>query len=223
MPWWSPSKFSCYEQCPAEFYRRYVLHTPIEPNAPMFFGTAVHKGLEAHFKGGDSDLAFRREWRAQCVDLKAAGLRVPDLTSIGLDLIEKVVALGIEGTSERKIWLRTDDYLNAPLLGYVDLWDEKSHTVFDFKTTLGAWSAARAESEHWQPCIYSWAYWMETGTLPAFEYIVLNRGTANLTRFRTQRTHDQISEMLDRARQIAADVAAEKWDCACGKHEDIAA
>lgn len=220
VPWWSPSKFMCWDECPQEFYRRYVLREPIEPNTPMFFGTAVHKGLEAHFRGEDGDLAFRREWRKACTDLRAAGLHVIDLTSIGLDLLDKVVGLGIVGVPERKIWIRCEAYLNAPLLGYVDLWCADTHTLVDFKTTLGAWSAERAEREMWQPCLYSWAYWLETGTLPAFEYIVLNRGTGELQRFKTQRTHQQVSDTLSRAREIAVAVAAEQWACTCGKHDE---
>lgn len=223
VPWWSPSKFSCWDECPQEFYRRYVLREPIEPNTPMFFGTAVHKGLEAHFRGEDGDLAFRRNWRQAREVLTAAGLRVADLAGIGLDMIDKVAALGLHGEPERKIWVRCEAYLNAPLLGYTDLWCVDTHTIIDFKTTLGSWSAERAEREMWQPCLYSWAYWLETDVLPAFEYIVLNRGTGELQRFKTQRIHDQIADTLSRARQIAVAVAAEKWACTCGKHEEKAA
>lgn len=223
VPWWSPSRLGCYEQCPAEYHRRYILREKPEPNTPMFFGTAVHKGLEAHFTGGDGDLAFRREWRKLTAELQAAGLRAGDLVGVGLELIEKVASLGLSGTPERKVWVRCEDYLNAPMLGYVDLWSESNHTIYDFKTTLGSWSATRAETEQWQPCIYSWVYWLETGELPEFEYIVMHRGTGDIKRFKTQRTHAQISDMLTRAREIAVAVAAEKWDCCCGKHEEIAA
>lgn len=223
VPWWSPSRLACYDQCPAEYHRRYVLREKAEPNTPMFFGTAVHKGLEAHFGGGNGDLAFRREWRKLIAELAAAGLRAGDLVSVGLELIEKVVAMGLTGIPEKKIWVRCEDYLNAPMLGYVDLWSPSNHTIYDFKTTIGSWSEARAESEQWQPCIYSWVYFMETGELPAFEYIVMHRGTGNITRFKTSRTIDQISDMLTKARGIAVAVAAEQWDCRCGKHGEAAA
>lgn len=222
-PWWSTSKFSCWDYCPQEFYRRYVLREPIEPNTPMFFGTAVHKGLEAHYRGEDADLAFRRTWRQLVTELVAVGYKMPDLTGIGLDLIEKVIALDLHGEPERKIWVRSDSYLNAPLLGYTDLWCVDTNTIIDFKTTLGSWSAERAEREMWQPCLYSWAYWLETEIVPAFEYIVLNRGTGELQRFKTQRTHEQIMNTLTRAREIAVAVEHEQWDCLCGKHLEQAA
>ena len=224
VPHWSASKFTCYDDCPAEFYQRYVLHEPMDIDPPMQFGTAVHKGLEVHFRGADGDLAFRRTWRESIPNLRAAGYVVPNsLVEVGLCMIERVAALGISGEPERKIWIRTDAYLGAPLLGYVDLWSAETNTIYDFKTTLGAWGEARAEREVWQPCLYSYAYWIETEILPAFEYIVLNRSTGELQRFRTQRTHEQISDMLTRARQIAVSVAAEDWTCTCKKHLESAA
>jgi hypothetical protein len=217
-PYLSPSRLWAYDRCPQVYRDRYILKVDQPASYEREFGTAVHAGLEAHFGGGDGDLAFRREWRERMAELREAGGRLPDLTSTGLDLIDKVVQLGISGTPERKIWIRCEAYLNAPMLGYVDLWSESTNTIFDFKTTIGAWSAARAEREQWQPCIYSWAYFLEVGDLPDFEYIVLNRGTGDLQRFKTQRTHDQICDMLDRARAIVLAVAAEKWECTCRKH-----
>lgn len=220
VPYWSPSRFTCYEQCPAEYYQRYVLSMPIEPNTPMFFGTAVHKGLEAHFLGADGELAFRRSWRGLIPDLRAAGCVVPTaLFETGLDLVDKVSALGIFGVPERKILTDSTPYLNASLLGYVDLWCESEHTIYDFKTTLGAWSQERAEREMWQPCIYSMAYWLELDVIPAFEYIVLNRATGTLERFATRRTEKQIGDMLGRAREIALAIAAQEWTCTCHRHQ----
>lgn len=222
-PYWSPSRFTCWDQCPAEYYRRYVLGEPMEPNTPVWFGTAVHKGLESHFRGEDGELAFRRKWRECRTQLGAAGLAVSDtFFEVGLTLIERTAALGLAGIPERKIWLRTDDYLGAPLLGYVDLWSESTHTIYDFKTTLGSWSAARAEREMWQPCLYSYAYFIETDVLPKFEYIVLNRGTGELQRFPTQRTHEQISATLDRALEISRAVKTTDWSCTCKKHVEAA-
>jgi hypothetical protein len=116
-----------------------------------------------------------------------------------------------------------EPYLNAPLLGYVDLWSESTDTIYDFKTTLGAWSQERAEREVWQPCIYSMAYWLERDVIPNFEYIVLNRATADLQRFKTKRSEEQIGDMLGKARQIALAIGREEWACTCKKHEDQAA
>lgn len=224
VPYWSPSRLACYDQCPQEYFQRYVLGIPIEPNTPMHFGTAVHKGLEAHFRGEDGDLAFRRTWRTLIPELRAAGCVVSDsFFEIGLELIDRVRALNISGEPERRIWHRTEPYLNAPLLGYVDLWSESNHTIYDFKTTLGSWSQERAEREMWQPCLYSMAYWLEHDVIPQFEYIVLNRSTAEVQRFKTQRTEQQISDTLGKARQIALAIGREEWVCTCKQHEVPAA
>lgn len=186
------------------------------PTEALHFGSAVHKGLEAHYRGGDGELTFRRTWRMLSAELSERGVIVsPLLSKMGLDLVGKVVDLDISGEPERKIWCRTDDYLNAPLLGYVDLWCPETHTIIDFKTTVGSWSQARAEKEVWQPCLYSWAYYQEMGVFPKFEYIVLNRVTGALSSFQTMRTGEQIMDALSRARQIAVDVAAEQFDCRC--------
>jgi hypothetical protein len=215
-PYWSPSKFACWDQCPQEFYRRYVLREPMQPTEAMHFGTAVHRGLEAHFRGEDGELAFRRAWRTLSDELNAAGIVVDSkLAKTGLELVEKVTELGLSGEPERKIWVRTDSYLNAPLLGYVDLWCPDTHTIIDFKTTMGAWSAQRAEKEVWQPCLYSWVYYQETGVFPCFEYIVLNRVTGALSRFTTQRTGEQIMGALSRAREIAVSIEKEQFECRC--------
>lgn len=216
VPWWSPSKFVCWDACPQEFYQRYVLHVPMVPTEALHFGTAVHKGLEAHFRGSDGELAFRRAWRTLSDELAAAQIVVDArLSKTGLELVEKVANLGLSGEPERKIWVRTDDYLTAPLLGYVDLWCPDTHTIVDFKTTVGAWSAERAEKEVWQPCLYSWVYYQETGVLPKFEYIVLNRVTGTLSRFTTHRTGEQIMDALSGAREIAVAVKNNQFDCRC--------
>ena len=216
VPWWSPSKFVCWDACPQEFFQRYVEQVPMSPTEALHFGTAVHKGLEAHFRGDDGELAFRRTWRELTAELRQLGHEVAShLSRTGLELIEKVVRLGLVGEPERQVWMRTDCYLGAPILGYVDLWSPQTNTIYDFKTTVGAWSAARAEKETWQPCLYSYAYRSEFGVLPRFEYIVLNRVTGVLERFETQRSDDQIMDALSRARDIAVAVQQELFECQC--------
>lgn len=194
-----------------------MLREPMFPTEALHFGTAVHKGLEAHYRGTDGELVFRRTWRELSESLRNDGFEVSQgLSKIGLDLLEKVVDLNLSGEPEKKIWVRTEDYTVAPILGYADLWDTDTHTIFDFKTTVGAWSEARAEKETWQPCLYSYAYWLETGTLPTFEYIVLNRVSGTLTRFKTRRDHDQIMAALSCIREVALMIKRGEFECRCG-------
>ena len=218
VPWWSPSKFVCWTQCPYEFYLRYVQHEPMVATEALHFGTAVHRGLEAHYRGTDGARAFRLAWRELGDELRATGLHVDaGLSAMGLDLVEATIALGLRGEPERRVWLRTDATLTAPTLGYMDLFSPDAVEVVDFKTTVGAWSQERAEKEIWQPCLYSWAFWEETGKLPTFRYVVLNRRSGQLEQFVTRRTHDDIAVMLERAIAISRGVQREEFDCVCPK------
>jgi len=201
-----------FEQCPAAYRSRYVDGEAFELTEAVAFGQAVHQGLESHFNGQDGEYAFRTAWKQYSLELGAVH---SGLTGTGLELIDKVIALDLHGTSERGFSLDTEAELGAPIVGAVDLWGDD--TIYDFKTTRGLWSQTRAEHEIWQPAIYTWAYWEETGRWPQFEYIVLNRCTGQLDRFRRQWTADECLALMDaawlRMRHIAAAVAAGELEC----------
>lgn len=211
---WSPSRFMLWEQCPGSFKERYIDGVWTPATEAMAFGSAVHAGLEEHFRGGNGDLAFRRKWKDYGTDGEY-------LTATGLDLLDLVYDLGLRGHPEWGFELETPD-LGANIVGYVDLLGEDG-TVYDFKTTRGKWSQARAQKETWQPLLYTWAALNEDVMRyqGGFEYIVLNRDTRQLDRFRREWTPEewaaQANEMWDRARCIANDCAADRFDCH-GKH-----
>ena len=220
---YSCSRFSTYTWCPAEYRQRYIDKIEREPDVAMDFGLSVHKGLELHFLGADGDRAFRKDWQEKTEALRAAGLFVlPSLTQTGLQLIERVAALDIQGMPERAFRV-SSEILGAPLIGYVDLWDEDSHTLYDFKVTRGKWSQERADRETWQPCLYSWAYWLQHDRIPRFEYVVMDRVTGSVQQFSTQRTEAQIEAALDDAARIARAIKAGEFDCRCKKHLESAA
>lgn len=219
MPHWSATRFMLFEQCPMLFKERYIDGVAVAPTEAMLFGSAVHMGLEAHYNGQDGVRAFRAAWKQFTRDLGGDVDR--SLTATGLDLLDKVFELELHGTPERGFSLDTNADFGAPIVGAVDLWDAEHGIVFDFKTTIGAWSQVRAQKELWQPCLYSHAFWEETGVWPAFEYIVLNRATGALSRFRRQWTEDeylaQINDAWTRMRYISTCVAADVLACH-GKH-----
>jgi hypothetical protein len=215
MPHWSASRFMLFEQCPILFKERYIDGVAIVPTEAMSFGSAVHMGLEAHFNGQDGIRAFRAAWKAYVHEI---GGRVdPNLTATGLTLIEQVIDLDLKGTPERGFSIDTNEEFGAPIIGFADLWDEAGGVIYDFKTTIGAWSQTRAQKEVWQPCLYTQAFWDETGDLPTFEYIVLNRATGALTRFRREWTPDeylaQANAAWTRIGEIASAVAADDLTC----------
>jgi len=217
VPHWSASRFMVYDVCPEEFRIRYLDDgVPQLQTEAMCFGKAVHQGLEAHYQGGDGEFVFRRAWREYAAELRADGQYVdPRLSSTGLYLLDSVFELQLQGQPEHGFSLDTEAELGAPIVGAVDLWGDG--TIYDFKTTVGAWSQMRAQKEVWQPCLYTWAYWDATAVWPAFEYVVLNRATRGLSRFRREWTAEEYLAHMDdawgRMRAIASAVAADALTC----------
>jgi len=192
MPHWSASRFMLFDLCPGAFKERYVDGVAADPTEAMLFGSAVHHGLEAHFNGDDGERAYRAMWKTETEVLAAAGVRANrNLTGMGIELIEKVAALGLKGVPERGFSIDSNVELGAPIIGALDLYDQAGNTIYDFKTSRGLWSQARAQSEVWQPYLYTYAVWIETGNWPAFEYIVANRVSGALDRFRREWTAEQ--------------------------------
>src|SRR4051812_48069204 len=93
---WSASRFMCWEQCPAEFYARYIAGAREPATEAMLFGTAVHRGLEAHYLGESAVAMFRHVWKAS-VARDLHGVADAKLTAVGLDLIERVIELDLQG------------------------------------------------------------------------------------------------------------------------------
>lgn len=219
MPHWSATRFMLYEQCPLLFKERYIDGVGIVPTEAMSFGSAVHRGLEAHYQGTDGIRAFRAAWKALAKEL---GSPVdPSLTATGMTLIEHVIELDLKGIPEYGFSIDTNADLGAPIVGAIDLFDREGGIVYDFKTTVGAWSQARAQKEIWQPALYTTAFWDATGDWPEFHYIVLNRATGQLSRFQRQWTPEEYLEQMnaawDRMVEIARAVAADELVCN-GKH-----
>jgi len=219
VPHWSASRFMLWDQCPGAFKARYVDEQPFEMTEAVAFGSAVHQGLEAHYRGEDGQRAYRAAWRTLA---QQHGLDVdPSLTGVGLELMDQAMELGLVGDPERAFNIDTSVELKAPLVGAIDLWGADG-TVYDFKTTRGLWSQERAQQETWQPSLYSWARWLEEPSYTgAFEYIVMNRVTGTLQRFRREWTTDEVvaawNVAMLRMQVIAAAVEADQYECH-GKH-----
>ncbi len=219
MPHWSATRFMLFDVCPAAFKERYIDGVALEPTEALCFGNAVHLGLESHYLGHDGEKAFRVAWKEMSTD-SLHGIVQPQLTAMGLRLLEQVFALDLHGMPERPFSIDTPE-LGAPIVGAMDLFDQDANTIFDFKTTRGHWSQERAQTETWQPMLYTWAAWDETDQWPAFEYIVLNRVSGTLDRFRREWTADDWLEQMNavwrRMRLIATMTSADVLNCT-GNH-----
>lgn len=220
----SPSRLACYDRCPQLFYERYILKMPQQPTPEMLFGTAVHKGIEAHFRGEDDELAFLLAWRPMRQQCVVAGFPVTSqLDERGLELLGMVRALELHGQPERKFIFAHDGF-SIPFLGFIDLWSDG--VIRDFKTSSYGWTQQRADEELFQPAIYSQAYAIESGgTIPDFEYIVLPRIAAPLQRLCGCRSREQLDDAFDRIQLIYLAIEAREFDCTCqGKyHQEQAA
>lgn len=213
----SASQLATYAECPGLYRERYLERAPMTPNVPMWFGLAVHSGLEAHFRGADGDAAFRKVWKAKRTELEASGVHVPaQLLLRGLDLIERVADLDIQGIPEQQFWLRWDG-LAVPVMGYQDLIDAEHGVVYDFKTTGGTWTQSYADAQVFQPALYCEAFKSLHGTYPRFEYIVLSRNDGTLTRLDGTRDEAAIALVKEHAEAIHEAILAQQFDCACGK------
>ncbi len=220
MPHWSATRFMLYDQCPVLFKERYIDGVALEPTEALCFGKAFHMGLEAFYQGLNGERAFRRAWKTMA-EGELDGQVTRRLVEVGLDLYDKVVGLGLQGVPERGFSIDSNVELGAPIIGAIDLYDEASNIVYDFKTTRGNWSQARAQAEIWQPYLYTCAIWLETGNWPQFEYIVCNRATGALDRFRREWTPEEWLERMNavwlRMCSVSVAVAQGKLECS-GKH-----
>lgn len=218
----SPSRLATYDRCPELFRQRYVLKLPQEPSFKRDFGTAVHKGIEAHYHGLDHEMTFLQAWRMCQKECRAASMLVPSfLTERGLQLVDMACNLGIPGIPEERIGIIVAG-INVPIIGYVDLWGEG--TIVDWKTTAFRWGQARADREQFQPAIYSQAYAeSHGGELPTFTYVVLPRNGGPVQQLDGSRSWRQIFAAFERAREIHELIEAQVFDCTCGKHEEESA
>ncbi len=218
----SASRLSCYDYCPAEFHKRYILKHDEPPTPERLFGTAVHKGLEAHFLGQDDEIAFLREWRTLKSTLTVQQQSFTgNLQSRGLELLEMVRNLNLSGEPER-IFHMAQPGFKIPFMGYLDLWDEASSTIVDFKTTGYGWTQQKADAQIFQPALYSQAISDAYQVIPTFTFIVLPRIAGPLQIFDGTRTGDQIIEAFARAKEILDLIEDGQFDCRCGKHEEAA-
>lgn len=218
-PYLSPSQLSCYDWCPAAWKARYVDGILDPPTEAMLFGTAVHKGCEAHYRQEDGIGAFVANWTYQTGCLVAAGVPVnPRLEMLGVQLVKQVRALGLAGETERRVGVRAAGL--PPIHGFVDLWDPEHNTVLDFKTSARPWTAQKLERQIWQPAIYSQAIAEETGEMPRFAFVVLPKDGSPLQRLDATQSVRQIVQAFERARTIYDKMRALDLPCRCGQHRE---
>lgn len=204
-----------------------------------------HRGVCLTPDGGEDHYKIGRAVYTEQFDLMAARLAelpqpvmaTASLYNEGLRMLDLVsnMKLNADQQSEPERWFTLPTGARAtpssssydwgmPTIGAVDLWSppwsQHGAVIFDFKTTLGSWSQARAEKEMWQPMLYTWAYRRAYDVIPTFRYVVLSRSNGTVQVFdRTwanQRTwNDDLAGLLFRADAIAE--AVQNGNFACTK------
>ena len=234
-----------FEQCPQQYRARYVDGVVSEPSLAMLFGSTVHKALEALLQRDSDACSFTQRQidhaRLDCAydvysDHFMAMRRALDPIGVeasstlfmeGLRMVDQVAALKLndDSRSAPEHWFELDADWTYPVVGAVDLWcpPESQHgaVIYDFKTTVGAWSQERAEREKWQPILYAWAYARAYDVVPIFRYLVLNRidGTVNTfeRKWNSRREFRQdLEDLKFHAEEIVEAVLAENFACTRG-------
>jgi hypothetical protein len=227
----SPSALDAWSWCPVHRYAAsYRDNKRMEPNTPVWFGSAVHAGLEAAYRQQDWELGFLREWRKLHGELEAAAAKQAELAaeepapvversalaSRGLFLIQSALDLGLVGEPEWAFAVRLPG-LDVPLKGRVDLVDRINHRIYDWKTTQRGWSAAMVAKKVWQPAIYSAVYQQEFGVQPTFAYVILPvLGAGGAYVLEAPRTVESQLAAIARAQEILTLIRADDFgECTC--------
>jgi PD-(D/E)XK nuclease superfamily protein len=225
----SPSALESWDWCPVHRYARsYRDNVRMSPNAPVWFGTAVHAGLEAAYRGKDWELEFVKAWRVLHKELEVhfaaaaeedgapATVGRATLATRGLYLIESALALGLVGEPEWSFTHKLEG-LDVPVKGRVDLMDRESHRIYDWKTTQRGWSANMVSKKIWQPAIYSAVYEDAYKIRPTFAYVILPvMGAGPAYVLEAPRTPESQAAAIVRAQEILTLIRADDYgECTC--------
>jgi len=209
----SPSQLTAYSLCPVLYYERYVLHIDPPPAPERLFGLAVHAGLEAQFRGEDDEQKFLKTWKQYLATLdKTLYPLLPALRSRGLQILEMVRELHLDGVPERLIAVTWPEF-KIPFVGYCDLWGRG--VIYDFKTAAYGWTKSKADQQLFQPAVYSQAYTDEYGQMPEFKFVVLPRVPAPVQIIDATRTGAQIEKAFSEALRIHRAIENQDWRCRC--------
>lgn len=226
----SPSALEGWDWCPVHRYAAsYRDNKRMDPNAPVWFGTAIHAGIESAYRKQDWELAFLRAWRQAHGELEAFAAKQADagvaalpvvarsaLSERGLFLIQSVLDMQIPGEPEWE-FTETLEGLAVPVKGRVDLMDRAAHRIYDWKSTQRGWSAAMVERKTWQPAIYSAVYAKNFGIQPTFAYVILPvTGSGGAYVLEAPRSVESQAAAIVRAQAILERIWADDYgDCTC--------
>ncbi len=221
----SPSALEAWDWCPLHRYARsYRDNVKMSAVTPVWYGSALHTGIESAYRGGDWQIEFLKAWREAQVELDAVAatnleesqVDRSNYSSRGLDLIQSALDLGVTGEPEVAFTEKLDG-LAVPVKGRIDMVDRERHILTDWKSSQRGWSAAMVAKKVWQPAIYGAVYAKLYGVQPTFQYAILPvMGSAPAYLLQAPRTPESQAAAIVRAQQILERIWADDWgDCTC--------
>ena len=170
----SVSKLNLFLVCPRSYFYKYILNITSPGSTAMFFGSAIHEGIAAFYKGGNPVQAFKDELKKinpvagivkddkEYKALLKQGVRLMELYQTDAPYFEP------EAVEElREVYLThpaTDEKLPIPFVFKIDLLTKDGYIV-DHKTTSGA-GKRQSETDRIQGIAYTMAYRTMYGERP---------------------------------------------------------
>ncbi|MCL6477065.1 MAG: PD-(D/E)XK nuclease family protein [Peptococcaceae bacterium] len=150
----SYSRLSKYEDCPAAFYRHYVLEAPEMPSEPLVLGKASHTVIETAMRLGQKDEHFFRLMSKAVLDTAPVQIDPEEVFSLTYnDTVLREFHPGNKIEEHLLTPLSDDDPFAPQIQGYIDLWrDDSLVQLIDWKTNRKAY----APTDTKQLGLYAW-------------------------------------------------------------------
>jgi len=166
----SVTQLKMYLRCPLQYEFRYVKGLKIPPAGVMTLGKSIHSTLEENYRqkirtGQDLSLEHWRDYFSDTWENSLEetvfedGEKPEDLKNDGMKLIDvyhSQIAPNVQPVDVEREFLIDVDGVEVPLLGYIDLIDDKGF-IIDHKVANKSWPKGREHSDL-QLTAYALAY-----------------------------------------------------------------
>ncbi|MED4852218.1 PD-(D/E)XK nuclease family protein [Caldifermentibacillus hisashii] len=149
----SYSRLALYEQCPRQFYYKYVLGHKTPDTKPLALGKAVHKALEV--LANNPNVPVEEAIKQGLIECGFHSEVEPNEVR---RLVENALFKKVEGVPEYHFQLPLFDDLDTPeIQGYIDRWN--NDVIWDYKTNWQPYDIL----SNYQLALYAWAVSQITG------------------------------------------------------------
>ncbi len=200
----SYSRLKKYTDCPAAFYKKYILELPDPSGEAAVLGKVVHAAVEKYILGTEKTMAIEKA--ISTAELPVNHKEVNWLMSHEvIESIAKSTHMFKRYQVEEHFRLPLHDKPGSPILqGYIDLWHEDQYnniSVVDWKTNRAQYEPL----ENHQLGLYAWALSKLTGQKEIFGSLIFLRFKKDYHRH-TEYSKDKMEEARLWALQSAQDI-----------------